>query len=298
MVQALIFLLSIGLAGSLAATAGASAELRQLGPAPGSSATNPVGAFLLLFDENGNAVITINDGPPTPLFGSLLADPASGCPTCLALTYLLPESVATGDVEIFDPPSEGGGTSDWLRFTDAAGDISGDPAGDGVRMIYYSLAGPDDTALADVPFPDNIGSQNAVFGPTETVSGGVSTFDYQPAGVPFPEDNEYIGISDEEAPPAIPEPASLTLLCGGLAAMGLIVRRRRRGADDKGPGGIAPARTLCGDRSQLGGIGGSTFASVRGTSAQRGSGVIAPALVMPGLFAWCHAQFAAPRGSS
>lgn len=222
------FSLPIALAAGVIAAAGASAEPVHLVP-PGLSTQHPAGAFLLRFDENGNATVAVDGGASTPLHGTLLPDPANtDCPTCLALTYLLPESVSTGDVEVFDP--DGVTTSDWLRFTDDTGDIAGDPAGAGVRLIYYSLfGGPTDTALADVPFPDNIGSQNSLSGPSETVSDGTSTFDYQPAGVPYPANNEYIGISDEAA--AVPEPASLVLLGSAAAAMGVLIRRRRsRGA--------------------------------------------------------------------
>ena len=44
----------------------------------------------------------------------LLADPANtDCPSCLALTYLmLPEFVLPAMCQIFDPVSEGGGTSE------------------------------------------------------------------------------------------------------------------------------------------------------------------------------------------
>ena len=157
-------------------------------------------------------------GSPTPLPGMLLADPANAdCPSCLALTYLLPESVLTGDVSIFDPVSEGGGVSSWLRFTDDSGDIAGDAAGTGVRMIFY----------ADVPFPDNIGTVNSLPGPTKMINAdGTSSFDYQPAGVPFDQNNEYIGVIGRTT--TVPEPGSLALLGSCVVAMGLIAYRRRQ----------------------------------------------------------------------
>jgi hypothetical protein len=188
---------------------------------PGLSALTPAGELLVNFDDNGNATMAVNGSPPAPLTGSLMADPAcsGSCPP--ALTYLLPESVVSGDVAILDPASLGGGVNDWLRFTDDIGNIDGTVTGDGSRMIFYSMFG-----LADVPFPANIGSENFVIGPTAVVSDGTISFDYQPGGVPYPENNEYIGIIHIHQV-AIPEPASLGLLAAYLAAAGIIVRRRQ-----------------------------------------------------------------------
>jgi PEP-CTERM motif len=58
---------------------------------------------------------------------------------------------------------------------------------------------------------------------TETVGLGGSSFDYQPGGIPAPQNNEYKGISDN-----IPEPASLALLGSAIVAAGFAIRRRRR----------------------------------------------------------------------
>lgn len=201
----------------------------QVAP-PGLSALTPPGQLLLQFDDNGNATLSLNGASPVPLTGSLVDDPAciGACPP--ALTYLLPESVISGDVAILDPASLGGGVSDWLRFTDDFGDIDGSVTGDGSRMIFYSMFG-----LADVPFPANIGSENFIIGPTEVVTDGTITFDYQPGGVPYPENNEYIGTI---VPETVPEPASLGLLAAYAAAVGMIVRRRR--GRPLGVSGIAP----------------------------------------------------------
>ena len=225
-----IFLLFAALAVGLLIAGGSSARARSV-LAPGLSATAPPGELLLRFDENGNATMTVAQSPPITLTGTLMADPAD--PNgMLGLTYLLPESVITGDVDIFDPS---GALSDALRFTDASGDISGDAAGAGARMIYYSDAVPDPgdlLQLADTGFPSNLNSENFVIGPTEIVGLSGSSFDYQPAGVPFPQNNEYIGISDVAV--VVPEPASLALLGGAMSMLGVIVRRRRRATRETG----------------------------------------------------------------
>jgi hypothetical protein len=219
-----IFLLSMALAGAWLVATGTSAH--ALSPlAPGLSATEPPGELLVSFDENGNAIMTVDGGSPTTLTGTLMVDPADPSGP-LGLTYLLPESVLTGDVDIFDPD---GALSDALRFTDASGDISGDAAGAGARMIYYSDLVPDPgdlLQLADTGFPSNLNSDNFVIGPTEIVGPTGSSFDYQPAGLPFPQNNEYIGVSDVAV--LVPEPASLALLGSGMTMLGVIVRRRRR----------------------------------------------------------------------
>jgi len=144
----------------------------------------------------------------------------------MVLTYMLPQPVFTGTVEILDP---GGAISDALRFTDAIGTISGVPTGAGPEMIYYSNATPDPgdlTQLADTGFPSNMGlpPDNFFIGPTEIVGPAGSSFDYQP-GVPYPGNNEYIGVSDVAV--TVPEPVSWALLGSGIAMMGLAKRRRR-----------------------------------------------------------------------
>jgi hypothetical protein len=220
-----IFLFAIALAASLTVGVDISVEAAPLGggPAPGLAGSPPPDQILLIFDDMGNGTIFVGGSMTgTSLPGTLMDDPADpACPSMCtpALTYLLPasEPVVTGDVAIFAP----GGTviADWLRFTDTAGDISGADSGPGGRMIFYF-----DPAL----FASNIGDGNAAPGPTQVITAGIATFDYQPAGMPYPYNNEYIGSQEVgPPPPGVPEPGSLALLGGGIIAMAAMIGRRR-----------------------------------------------------------------------
>ncbi len=229
-----------GLVGVLGTSASGQVPPPQCGAlCPGLSALEPVGPFLLNFDENGNATIKVGSGPTTPLVGTLVADPTIGpCVGCApVLAYALPEPVVSGTVTIQEP---GGGLSDALRFTDSGGIIDGGATNPlSTIMIYYSdlpepgSANPD---KADTGFPANLTLGNFFVGPTEIGPEGNNFFDYRPAGVPAPANNEYIGISDA----AVPEPASLALLGSAIAVTGLIIRRRRRHHVDLTGCGRAP----------------------------------------------------------
>jgi hypothetical protein len=213
-------LISTMLAGALAGLA--SQATAQVAPAPGLSALTPTGPFLVRFDEDGHATISINGGPATTLVGTLAADPTTPNPVggALALTFMLPEPVVSGDVSFAEVA--GGPGSDWLRFTDAAGHISGVATGAGSRMLFYSDIEQGETGkpMADQPFPTNLGTGNFL-AQLEVGVEGNNGFDYRPGGVPYPSNNEYIGISD-----AVPEPETYALLLAGLGLVGAMSRRR------------------------------------------------------------------------
>ena len=219
-----LIVLSIAVAAALAVGAGTSVRATPYSSAPpGEAASDPPGLLKLVFDDLGNGTIFIGGSTVgMSLPGTFIDDPADpACPSLCTpeLTYLLPaaESVITGDVAILDP--SGTVIADWLRFTDAAGDISGDASGPGARMIFYFSA----------PFASNIGDENFVVGPAQTVSGEIATFDYQPAGVPYPQDNEYIGSQavTPPPPPGAPEPDALALLASAVVALAAAAGRRR-----------------------------------------------------------------------
>jgi hypothetical protein len=192
-------------------------------PHPGLSALTPTGPFIVRFDENGNATLAVNGGQTIVLPGMLLPDPAvpQGAGLPLVLTYMLPEPVVAGDVSFAEVP--GGPASDWLRFTDNQGVLLG-ATGAGSRMIFYSDLEPNEPnpPPADKPFPANLGSGNFL-AQLEVGPEGNNGFDYRPGGVPYPVNNEYIGISD-----AIPEPGTYALMLGGLGVLGWVARRRRQ----------------------------------------------------------------------
>jgi hypothetical protein len=198
------------IAGGTGAFAGASIFLPGfcVGDCLNGSNSAQVDPMLVKFDENGNASIAVNGGPFVKLTGTLGADPSvtSNPGNLPVLIYNLPLQVISGDVRILEPGGANSELSDALRFTTLSGDgkgvIDGTITGAGrTVMIYYSdLSGePDDNALADTGFPLNLGSGLAT-SITEVGPEGNNGFDYLPGGVPYPLNNEYVGISDSTVP--------------------------------------------------------------------------------------------------
>lgn len=210
------------IAGSLIAVFPMNALAQVTTGPPGLSALLPTGPFIVRFDEDGHATIAMNGGPATVLTGTRAPDPTvpAGAGQQLALTFMLPEPVVAGDVSFAE--IAGGPISDWLRFTDNAGNLRG-ATGAGTRMLFYSdfELGETNASLADTGFPTNLGSGNAL---TQIEIGveGNNGFDYRP-GAAYPNNNEYVGISD-----AIPEPESYALMLAGLGVLGLTARRRKQ----------------------------------------------------------------------
>ena len=77
------------------------------------------------FDENGNFSITVTCGSSkvTVSQGKYPSNPAGGA----VLIYSLPQAVISGTVFFTEPGAASGTFSDALRFTDATGQISGEP---------------------------------------------------------------------------------------------------------------------------------------------------------------------------
>jgi hypothetical protein len=179
--------------------------------------------MLVKFDENGNATIAINGGPTMKLTGSLGQDPSDpnggGEPV---LIYKLPLQVISGDA-IFTESLRV--WSDVLRFTDNTGAIGGNVTKAGSTiMIYYSEfeKGELNTDLADTGFPSNAGTGDKVFRP-EVGPENNNGFNYMPGGVPYPGNNQYIGISD-----AVPEFSTWGMVALGFAGLGFAGYRKSR----------------------------------------------------------------------
>ena len=187
-----------------------------------------IGSFLLLgcgsafaqgfavnatFDENGNGLLTTTNGFSGALPSGMLADPGpGGLPAVLFYDLLNPPGLTGGDVLVFE--DETGQPGDVLRF-DPNATLGNDTGG----VFVYSL-NDGDGSLADIGLPGGLNT-NLI---TVTESGGM--INYTPtagqpgfvAGASGPVTFSF--ISDA------PEPGSILLLTGGLAFLGVRLRRK------------------------------------------------------------------------
>jgi len=101
------------------------------------------------FDENGNGTMTtLLFNPPriSPLSFEVAPDPTGGITTSPVLIYVLPRTVASGDVAFMDP--DGITIDDLLRFFTPAGSYHTD-------VIFYSQVGGGSLADVGIPVPMN-----------------------------------------------------------------------------------------------------------------------------------------------
>jgi hypothetical protein len=193
------------------------ALLVSVGIARAGSMAGSGDPFIFNFDENGNGQSNDNGAGLVTNNGTLMPDPTqSGNP--MVLTFMLPELVVTGDVKVWED-FIGGTLGDALRFTNAAGDLSGGLVGD--RMIFYSLSGGPD--LADTGLPATF------FNPGNAIENVGGTFTYAPGGAG---DNIYNGTSDGSlaVPSAVPAPASALAGLTLLTILGVWRKWRSRSA--------------------------------------------------------------------
>jgi hypothetical protein len=175
------------------------------------SATSAMAQAVIFFNENG-----FSGGTFGPLPTGVGPDPlATGGPTfpTATLFYGLPFPVATGDLQLTEPPT---GISDNVRF-------------EGTSVFFYSdtLDGGED--LADVGLPLLLTSTPTVI--AETGSEGSNSAIWTPppgSGLPGAPPAGFPPVTYQIISDATPEPCSALLACLGGTALLLTARRRRR----------------------------------------------------------------------
>jgi hypothetical protein len=174
---------------------------------------------LITVDENGNGTLLFPGGSPIPTHGVLAADPGpGGLSSVLTYNLLGPPSLVAGDVLL----SDAGLVLDVIRFNPAG---TGNPAYP-ASLLFYSDNVDGVDSLGDTPSPPSalytnrviipeLGDElndGAIYAPTAGQPGFVAGFNVT-----------YNLISDGTG---VPEPASITLLGFGLAAL-LIAKRKK-----------------------------------------------------------------------
>jgi hypothetical protein len=174
--------------------------------------------FTFDFDENGNGSLDLRDGSgfqPDP--GFLASDPTQAA-NPLVLTYSLVGvgPVVNGDMRIWEDSARTI-LSDVMRFTDAAGNLTGQTAD---RLIFYSDSEPGATPhdLADTGIPATL-MPNDGGGILEVGPEGENGFQWAPGGLL---DNVYNGISD------VPETGGWWSLWAFATTTWILVRWRNK----------------------------------------------------------------------
>jgi hypothetical protein len=182
---------------------------------PVHAAALSITSWVFDFDENGTGSIDLTYSNATtsgfiPFNGTVAHDPTSTIGNALIWNFATLTGFTTGfnegDVLVQDPTVIAAVSSDLLRFADANGGTSGTNFS---LFIFYS-ADVSGGLLADTGLPSVHGSS---VGPTEDATGH---FTYSPTP------NTYNGFSG-----AVPEPATFATLGFGLAALGLVARRKK-----------------------------------------------------------------------
>ena len=168
-------------------------------------------------DEKGNGHFSNSAGFQSGLAAAVVPDPGpGGLPAALTYDLLNPPGLVVGDLLVTEP---GDGLGDLIRFNNTSF------TGGAGSLVFYSATGGG--TLADTGFPTanyanqlTVAEVNGVI--TYTPTTGQPGFIAGAAGPVT-----YVLTSDVAA---VPEPASLTMLGIGAAALAGYVWRRRKGA--------------------------------------------------------------------
>jgi len=170
------------------------------------------------FDENGNGTVTTGSGS-APLPYTVAPDPSGGI-AANVLIYQLPIFVTPGDVALMEP----GATSSVPTLSDIVRFYNSTANPNGSEIIFYSDTDDTPLSLADTGLPPL--SPNAIQIPEVGPEGNNGATWNPPGGAPG---SSFAGvvvsyniISD------VPEPASGTLILGGLGAFLGIKRFRQK----------------------------------------------------------------------
>jgi hypothetical protein len=198
---------------------GVAALLGSMGSVASAQAPTPV---LISVDELGNAYFS------SPILGNAFSpgflepDPGpGGLPAALTYNLLGPPSLVAGDIRLLEPIT--GAATDLIRFNP-----TGTAPGYAASLVFYSDNLDGLASLGDTGLPSSTYTNLLTF--TEVGPEGNNGFIYTPtAGQPGFIAGFLVTYDIHSDGHAVPEPASLVLfVIGGVGAIGLAVRRRRR----------------------------------------------------------------------